>query len=402
MNLPTAKTTHKFSLASLSTLIYGAPKIGKSTFCSHADRALFLATEPGLNNLDVFQVPITTWEEFCEAVDAVVKGGHQYTTAIVDTIDNAYHFCENWTCRKFGIKHSSDLSFGKGSALVNGEFMRVITKLASSPYGLIMTSHAKDKEVEARGGKYVKTFPTLPESARKAIMGFVDIILFVDVEVENNAAGAVVYKRVVRTKPAKEYEAGDRTGLLPETIPLDYQTFANALQVGMTANAKVNAPAQVQTEKGETVKDKPQEKPAENPTEKVEKPAATVAPVVQSTTEAPVVTTAVAKEKKAAPKKELLTVEQVALIRELMPECGVKEEEICKRAKVSSLDQIPDRHYDAIITFMGKEKAKIAEKPTEPKESTEKVTDAAAGAKADGKSALALVPAETTNKEGAN
>lgn len=374
MNLPTAKTTHKFSLASLSTLIYGPPKIGKSTFCSHADHALFLATEPGLNNLDVFQVPITTWEEFCEAVDAMVKGGHQYLTAIVDTVDNAYRFCEDWTCRKWGIKHSSDLAYGKGASLVNAEFMRVITKLASSPYGLIMTSHAKDKEVEARGGKYVKTFPTLPESARKSIMGFVDIILYVDIEVSNNPDGTVVYKRVVRTKPAKEYEAGDRTGLLPETIPLDYHAFASALQVGVVSNAgplvhnvveaeKKNAPAveKVATTQVETpvAPDGMQngtpaapERTAEQQT--VAAPAQVVAPAVQPQP---------AESKKDKPKKELLNEDQIAAIRELLPECGVKEEEICKRAKVQSLDQIPERHYDAIITFMGKEKAKLGASP---------------------------------------
>lgn len=34
-------------------LIYGPTKIGKSTWCSYAENALFLSTEPGLNRIVV-------------------------------------------------------------------------------------------------------------------------------------------------------------------------------------------------------------------------------------------------------------------------------------------------------------------------------------------------------------
>ena len=32
----------------------------------------------------------------------------------------------------------------------------------------------------------------------------------------------------MRTKPTTLFEAGDRTGRLPETIPLDYEAFVHA------------------------------------------------------------------------------------------------------------------------------------------------------------------------------
>ena len=62
--LPTEKSPPKRNLADLTVLAYGPSKIGKSTWCSQAEGAVFLATEAGLNNLEVFQVPITRWEEF--------------------------------------------------------------------------------------------------------------------------------------------------------------------------------------------------------------------------------------------------------------------------------------------------------------------------------------------------
>jgi len=53
--LPTKKTPPKQDLAGLTVLVYGPSKIGKSTWCSQADGALFLATEPGLNALEVYR-----------------------------------------------------------------------------------------------------------------------------------------------------------------------------------------------------------------------------------------------------------------------------------------------------------------------------------------------------------
>jgi len=209
--------------------------VHNSTMCSHADGALFLATEPGLNHLDVYQVPITSWEQLLDAAAEIAKGDHPFRTIVVDTIDNAYRFCQEHVCAKNGVKHPSDLPYGKGYALVNGEFHRVITKLASLPYGLFLTSHAQDHEVEGRTGKYNKVTPTLPDGARKILLGLVDIILFADVETEPRPDGGTTTRRVLRTKPAKHYEAGDRTGRLPETLALDYAAFTAALAAGKPA-----------------------------------------------------------------------------------------------------------------------------------------------------------------------
>jgi len=227
--LPDKKTPTKTSPADLTMLLYGAQKLGKSTLCSHADGALFLATEPGLNHLEVFQVPVSSWEELLGALSDVAKGDHSFRTVIIDTIDNAYKFCTEYVCAQHGVKHPSDLSYGKGYALVNNEFHRVINKMALLPYGLIMTSHAHEKEVENRDGKYTKVMPTLPDGARKILLGFVDIILFCDLETDTDAEGETTYRRVLRARPNKHFEAGDRTGKLPAVLPMDYAAFAAAL-----------------------------------------------------------------------------------------------------------------------------------------------------------------------------
>jgi hypothetical protein len=228
MLLPTAKTLPKSDLADLSVLCYGATKIGKSTWCSHAENALFLSTEPGLNSLEVFQIPIRSWDELLAACAEIAEGNHEFKTVIIDTVDNAYRMCADHICRKFKVEHESDLGYSKGYTLAQNEFQRVLNKLAFMPYGLYLISHSKEIEIETRTGKYNKIVPTLPEKVSRIVLGLVDMILYCDIEVVTGPDNKAVGRRVMRSKPSLYYEAGDRTGKLPDVIDLDYAGFVEA------------------------------------------------------------------------------------------------------------------------------------------------------------------------------
>ena len=242
--LPTTKTQPKPNLADLTVLVYGQTKIGKTTFCSQADNALFLATEPGLNALDVYQAPIQSWDDLLAACAEVSEGKHPFKTVIIDTIDNAYKFCTDYILRKFKVEHESDLAYGKGYAIVNNEFQRVLTKLAFLPFGLVLISHAKEIEIETRTGKYTRIVPTLPDKARKIVLGMVDMVLFCDLDLTTDDAGTQKIRRVIRTKPSLYYEAGDRTGRMPESIDLDFRQFMDAFNAAVAPlNPAVTRPA---------------------------------------------------------------------------------------------------------------------------------------------------------------
>jgi AAA domain len=230
--LPTHKTPPKRNLHDLTVLAYGPHKFGKSSWCAQADDALFLATEPGLNHLEVYQQPISTWDELLVSAREIAEGKHAFRTVIIDTVDNAYRICAEYICQKYKVEHESDLDYGKGYALVNAEFHRVLNKLALLPYGLFLVSHSQEKEIETRTGKYTKIVPTLPDKARKLVLGLVDIILFCDLEPMTGPDGKPAYRRILRTKPSAVYEAGDRTGRLPEVLDLDFAAFAAAFAQG--------------------------------------------------------------------------------------------------------------------------------------------------------------------------
>ena len=240
--LPTEPSKPVTELGKQTILLYGAPKLGKSSFASKAPGALFFECEPGLNHLEVFKVPTYSWEAFLEACKLIAKGDHNFKTIVIDTVDNAFKMCSDYVCAKHGIEYEGDMGHGKGWALVKNEWHRVLTRLASLPYGLILISHAIDKTIETRTGEYTKTTPSLPDRARNVVLGLVDIILFGDSVAKKDTAGNVTIERVVRTKPHPTYEAGDRTGRLPELLPLDYAAFSSAFS-GSTANPNAQSPA---------------------------------------------------------------------------------------------------------------------------------------------------------------
>jgi hypothetical protein len=241
--LPTTKTPPRSSLADLTVLVYGPTKIGKTTLCSQADGALFLATEPGLNALEAYQVPIQNWDDLLAACAEISESNHPFKTVVIDTVDNAYKFCSDYVLKKFKIEHESDLGYGKGYAIVNNEFQRVLTKLAFLPCGLFLVSHAKETEMDSRTGKYTRIVPTLPDKARKIVLGMADMVLFCDLEVQAGADGAPSFRRVIRTKPGLYYEAGDRTGRLPETLDLSFTAFLDAFNNATVGKAAAK-PAQ--------------------------------------------------------------------------------------------------------------------------------------------------------------
>lgn len=243
MPLPTAKTPPKRSLSDVSILLYGNSKLGKTTWASQAPDAIFLATEPGLNALEVYQQPIRSWPEFLDACAELAKGEHPFKTIVIDTIDILYRLCADHICQKRGLEHESDGAHGKIYGLVKNEIYRVLTKLAHLPYGLILISHSQDRNLETRTGTVTRTVPTLSESFRQIVIGMVDLILYCDVQVEQDENGKRKYRRVMRTKPSPNYDAGDRFGFLPEVMDLDFQAFAKAFESAQHSAVAANPDA---------------------------------------------------------------------------------------------------------------------------------------------------------------
>lgn len=226
--IPTAKSKPKTNFEDFLTLIYGAPKVGKSTFCAGLDSPLFLDTEAGLNNLDVFKVNIDSWETFKEAYKELKsqQGKLPFKTLVIDTIDNLWQMCSDYICKANKVTHESELEWGKGYAMIKREFNVALAAYRQLGLGMIYTSHAEAREIATRVGKYTRYEPTMAKKCAEAILPSVDFILYA----ENQEGKDGVETRVIHTKPSKYFNAGDRIGRLPEEIPLDAKAFMEAFK----------------------------------------------------------------------------------------------------------------------------------------------------------------------------
>lgn len=217
MLLPLEKSKKELHLTKQVILLYGRAKIGKSTLASKFDNPLFLATESGLNHLEVFKVNINSWEKFCEACVEIASGKHQFKTIVIDTIDNLVVYCSDYICRQNKVGHPSEMPHGKGWHLVTSELTRVLAKLSNLPYGLIMVSHCELIEIETPSKKYTRWSISIGGKNRNIFLNVADLILFIDSKVTDDKE-----VRFIRTKPSLYWEAGDRSNLLPAELPLDY------------------------------------------------------------------------------------------------------------------------------------------------------------------------------------
>ena len=248
--LPTQPTPPKRDLSDLITLIVGFPKAGKTTLASRFPKSVILATEAGQNSIECYRVAVDSWATHLAVCNELAAGGHDFRTIVIDTIDNLWLLCQQYVCGKHKVEHESDLPYGKGYSLILTEFQRVLTKLSHLPYGLVMISHAELEEVKTRTGSYHKAVPSLREKPRKVVLGMADLILFCDMETVPGPDGQPTMRRVMRTKPSPYWEAGDRTGRLPETIELDFDAFLAAFQAAQQCPA-MPGPGNSATPKGD-------------------------------------------------------------------------------------------------------------------------------------------------------
>lgn len=231
MILPTEKTKPIKTFADELTMIYGDPKVGKSTFCSGFDSPLFLDSEGGLRHLSTYNISISCWDDVIEAYKALAaakKAGElPYKTLVFDTINNFYTYCMEAVCKEAKINHPSDLDYGKGWNMVRVPFTNAMNAFRNLGLGVIYVAHATGKTIKSRTkGEYTRFDADLAGQPYGILMGKCDFILYACIESEGKEE-----RRILRTKPCEYWNAGDRTGKLPPEIPLNTKGFLEAYDI---------------------------------------------------------------------------------------------------------------------------------------------------------------------------
>jgi hypothetical protein len=232
--LPTEKTPPRPGMNGKSILLYGQPKIGKSTLAAQlSENPLFLATEPGQDALNIYRQPILSWQDFRTVGQALSEGAGKwpFDLLVVDTVDELARLCvesvvsslaESSNLKTDEYIHVNDFGYGKGPDAVSQEFRLRVAKLCNLGLTTVFISHEKESVIKTRTGlELTKLAPDVgTNKMRKWLLGFVDVI--VHAEMLQTTEGE---QHVLRLKSSETVEAGgripdDKRDEMPDLIPL--------------------------------------------------------------------------------------------------------------------------------------------------------------------------------------
>ena len=163
MELPTKKV--KASRKSpRNMIIYGAPKIGKTTVLSQLDNCLIIDLEQGSDMIDALKVKVNSLKELADLGREIIKQGKPYKYIAIDTISKLEEWCEGEAKRIYQLtamgknfdKNKEGLSIlslpnGGGYLYLRLAYKKWIDRLNLLADRIILVGHLRDKMLEKKG-----------------------------------------------------------------------------------------------------------------------------------------------------------------------------------------------------------------------------------------------------------
>ena len=216
-------------LRGYSVMFYGEPKSGKTTTASKFPKSLIIAFEKGYAALPgVMAMPVNSWTDFLKIIrqlkDPAVK--EKFETIVIDTVDIAFDYCEQYICSQSGVDAIADIPFGGGYSKLSKEFDSKLRSIVQLNFGLVLISHSTDKIFKDENGEdYNKIVPTLPAKARLIASRMCDIIGYS----RSVGIGSDV-KTLLFMRGTERFEAGARFKYTPDHIEFNYKNLVQAIQ----------------------------------------------------------------------------------------------------------------------------------------------------------------------------
>jgi nucleoside-triphosphatase THEP1 len=231
-------------------VIYGPPKVGKSTFAAQAPKAIGIITEEGLDNLDVDAFPkATKLDEVNAALTTLSTEQHDYQTVFVDSLDWLEPLILAKVCEAHRVKNIEDIGYGKGYIMADDlwrDFFAALDYLRNERnMTVICIAHEQINKV--RNPTLADDYDAYSLKLNKRAVGIInewaDIIGFANHEVITRATDAGFNQKDIKAvstgarklhlNPHPAYIAGNRYGM-PD-VPLSWAAFSQALTAAMTA-----------------------------------------------------------------------------------------------------------------------------------------------------------------------
>ena len=163
MELPTTKVKAARK-SPRNMVIYGPPKIGKTTALSQLDNCLIIDLEDGSDMIDALKVKANNFVELSKIGKAIIEKGRPYKYIAIDTVTKLEEWCEadgkkiyqqtpmgkNFDSKKEGLSILS-LPNGGGYLYLRMAFKRWIERLTKLADHVILVGHLKDKLLDKKG-----------------------------------------------------------------------------------------------------------------------------------------------------------------------------------------------------------------------------------------------------------
>ena len=196
-------------------LLYGPPKVGKTTVLSQLNDCLVIDTEEGSHMLEGYFHGVDNKEKLLEFYKDASEG-HDYKVFALDTIDKVVEWTTKEVVSECQVDDIADLPYGKGYGMVRERTMNNIRKLQSLCPQTIIVGHRKTAAAVDNSTAVDPETLDLSGKLRNQIMAQSDAIGYMFRDDED--------KLMVSFKAAHAVEAGSRCEHLKgKVFPFDWK-----------------------------------------------------------------------------------------------------------------------------------------------------------------------------------
>lgn len=223
--------------------LFGPHGVGKTTWACSAPSPIVIQTEDGLGMLETPAFPLaTSTAEVFSALETLYNENHAFKTVILDSAD--------WLDYLIGkeiraTNSEKDLAYGKDMLLIAEQWRLIIDWFnalrASKGMMIILVGHCEVKRYDPPDSDSWERFqPKLINRASALVQEWADAVLFANFKTFVKAEAVTQKKtikkaissgeRLIHTGEKPAYIAKNRYSL-PETLPLDWSAFIQAMPV---------------------------------------------------------------------------------------------------------------------------------------------------------------------------
>jgi hypothetical protein len=243
--------------------LHGGPGLGKTTLAAAAPNPIFIRTEDGLGMLTVDAFPIAeTWQEVMEAITTLYTEKHDYQTFAVDSLSALEPLIWKQVANDNNKKSIEDIPYGRGFGMALDywqQFLAGIIALRDHKNMMpILIAHSDSVRYDSPEVEpFDRFFFRLHKKAFHLIYERADIIGFANWRTlitkddvgfnQKQARGIGTGERLLHLVEKPAYIAKNRYGM-PETIPLSWQSFSDALSAAfpqLEATPTTTKPAKI-------------------------------------------------------------------------------------------------------------------------------------------------------------